>query len=147
MNGTVSITLLFVAAGLLLLAGIGIGRWRGRSPSAGETALMAAMTGVAVMFLFVVMPVIPLVVLPFVVAGMLVTKWIQDRAWRPLGAFLVGGGSLLFAMQALRRANDLADAAVTIPGWSPIPMAVGAALAIVGATLLALRPTRTEPES
>jgi Na+/phosphate symporter len=105
---------------------------------------MAAMTGIAVMFLVVVMPVIPMVIFPFVVTGMLVTKWVQERAWRPLGAFLVGGGSLLFAMQLMRRANDLADAAVTIPGWSPIPMAVGAAIAILGATLLALRPTHTE---
>jgi hypothetical protein len=136
-NATASILLLFVAAGLLLLAGIGIGRWRGRPPSGGETALMAGMTGVAVMFLFVVMPVIPLVIFPFVVAGMLVTNWIHEGSWRPLGAFLVGGGALLFAMQALRRANDLADPAVIIPGWSPIPMAVGAALAIIGATLLA----------
>ena len=146
MNATASILLLFVAAGLLLLAGIGIGRWRGRPPSSLETALMAGMTGVAAMFLFVVMPVIPLVIFPFVVTGMLVTNWIREGSWQPLGAFLVGGGSLLFAMQALQRANDLADPAVIIPGWSPIPMAVGAALAIIGATLLALRPARRQPE-
>ena len=144
MNGIASILLLFVAAGLLLLAGIGIGRWRGRPPSAGETALMAAMTGVAVTFLVIVMPVIPIVIFPFVVAGVLVTHWIREGSWRPLGAFLAGGGSLLFAMQATARANDLADAAVSIPGWSPIPMAVGAALAVVAATLLALRPSRGE---
>ena len=136
MNGTAPILLLFGAAGLLLLAGIGIGRWRGRRPSAGETVLMAAMTGVAVMFLFVVMPIIPIVIFPFVVAGMLVTNWIREGALRPLGAFLVGGGGLLFAMQALRRANDLADPAVITPGWTPIPMTLGAALAIVGATLV-----------
>jgi hypothetical protein len=139
-NGTASLLLLFVAAGLLVLAGIGIGRWRGRPPSGAETALMAAMTGVAVMFLLAIIPVIPIVIFPFTIAGMLVASWIQTRSWRPFGAFLVGAGSLLLTMEALRRANDLADPAVTIPGWSPIPMAVGAAVAIIGATLLALRP-------
>ena len=146
MTGPASILLLFVAAGLLLLAGIGIGRWRGSPPSAGETALMAGMTGVAVMFLFVVMPVIPIVIFPCVIAGILVTSWVREASWRPLGAFLVGGGALLFAMQALRLANDVADPAVTIPNWSPIPMAVGAALAITGGTLLALRPSRDQLE-
>ena len=130
------VALLFVAAGLVLLAGIRIGRWRGRPPGPREASVMAAMTGVAVMFLFVVMPVIPLVVFPFVVAGMLVASWITERQWRPLGAFLAGGGALLFTMQALSRANDLADPAVTIPGWTPVPMAVGAALAILGAALV-----------
>lgn len=97
---------------------------------------MAAMTGIAVTFLFVVMPVIPLVIFPFVVTGILVASWIAGRQWRPLGAFLAGGGALLFTMQALSRANDLADPAVTIPGWTPVPMAVGAALAILGTALV-----------
>ena len=97
---------------------------------------MAAMNGVAVTFLFVVMPIIPLVIFPFMVAGILVASWISARHWRPLGAFLAGGGALLFAMQALSRANDLADPAVTIPGWTPVPMAVGAAFTILGAALV-----------
>lgn len=147
MSGTASILLLFVAGGLLLLAGIGVGRWRGRPPSGRETAIMAAMTGVAVTFLFVVMPVIPLVIFPFVIAGTLVATWISERAWRSLGAFLAGGGLLLFAMQAMSRANDLADPAVTVPGWTPIPMAVGAALAILGATLLTVDSPRSAPRS
>ena len=130
------IALLFVAAGLVVLAGIGIGRWRGRPPGPREASVMAAMTGIAVMFLFVVMPVIPLVIFPFVVAGILVATWITEKQWRPLGAFLAGGGALLFTMQVLSRANDLADPAVVIPGWTPVPMAVGAALAILGATLV-----------
>ena len=97
---------------------------------------MAAMTGIAVTFLFVVMPVIPLVIFPFVVAGILVATWITEKQWRPLGAFLAGGGALLFTMQVLSRANDLADPAVVIPGWTPVPMAVGAALAILGTALV-----------
>ena len=130
------IALLFVAAGLVVLAGIGIGRWRGRPPGPREASVMAAMTGIAVMFLFVVMPVIPLVIFPFVVAGILVATWITEKQWRPLGAFLAGGGALLFTMQVLSRANDLADPAVVIPGWTPVPMAVGAALAILGTALV-----------
>jgi hypothetical protein len=130
------IALLFVAAGLVVLAGTGIGRWRGRPPGPREASVMSAMTGVAVMFLFVVMPVIPLVIFPFVVAGILLASWISGRQWRPLGAFLAGAGALLFTMQSLSRANDLADPAVVIPGWTPVPMAVGAALAIIGAALV-----------
>src|ERR671910_1626877 len=130
------IALLFVAAGLVVLAGIGIGRWRGRPPGPREASVMATMTGIAVTFLFVVMPVIPLVIFPFVVAGILVATWITEKQWRPLGAFLAGGGALLFTMQVLSRANDLADPAVVIPGWTPVPMAVGAALAILGTALV-----------
>ena len=135
MPAVAAIALLFVAAGLMVLAGIGLGRWRGRPPGPREASVMAAMTGVAITFVFVVMPVIPHVIFPFVIAGILVASWITARQWRPLGAFLVGGGALLFAMQAVSRANDLADPAVTIPGWTPVPMALGAALTILGAAL------------
>src|ERR671915_749857 len=113
MPATAALLLVFVAAGLLLLAGVGIGRWRGRPPSENEAAVMAAMTGIALCFLFIVMPVIPLVVVPFVIGGMLLAAWARERAWRRLGAFLIGSGGLLFAMQLLHRLNDLADPAVT----------------------------------
>ena len=146
MSGAASLLLLFVAAGLLLLAGVGIGRWRGRPPSTTESAVMASMTGIAISFLFTVMPVIPIVVFPFAIAGILVVKWTRERAWQQLGAFLVGGGGLVFGMQLLSRVNDLADPAVTVPGWTPIPMAVGAALSILGVTLVTLRSPRGEPE-
>jgi hypothetical protein len=62
MPATAALLLVFVAAGLLLLAGVGIGRWCGRPPSENEAAVMAAMTGIALGFLFIVMPVIPLAV-------------------------------------------------------------------------------------
>jgi hypothetical protein len=108
---------------------------------------MAAMTGIALCFLFIVMPVIPLVVVPFVIGGMLLAAWARERAWRRLGAFLIGSGGLLFAMQLFHRLNDLADPAVTVPGWTPIPMALGAALSILGVTLVALRSPHGDPEA
>jgi hypothetical protein len=131
-----SIALLFVAAGLLVLAGVGIGRARGRAPSERDAGLMAAMTGIAVAFLFIVMPVIPLVVFPMVIAGILLAGWLAERRWLPLGAFLIGSGLFLAVTQALRRANDLADPAVTNPLWSPVPLAIGAAVTILGVTLV-----------
>ena len=134
-NGTASVLLLFVAAGLLVLAGVAIGRSRGRPVRRRDSVLMAAMVGIAVTFLFVFMPVVPLVIFPFVIAGILVATWIAERTWLQLGSFLVGGGSLLFTMEVLSRTNDLVDPAVTEPGWTPIPMALGAAFVIVGAAL------------
>jgi hypothetical protein len=131
-----SIALLFVAAGLLVLAGVGIGRTRGRAPSARDAGLMAAMTGAAVCFLFTVMPVVPLVILPMAVTGALIAAWISDRRWVSLGAFLVGAGLVLAIPSALQRLNDLADPAVTIPLWTPIPIALGVAATILGVTLL-----------
>jgi hypothetical protein len=133
--------LLFVAASLLVLGGVAIGRSRGRAVTRRDSALMAAMVGVAVTFLFVVMPVIPLVVFPFVVAGILVTTWIADRSWMAVGAFLIGGGALLSVMEAMAMANDLADPAVSVPGWTPVPLAIGVAAVIFG-TSLALADSR-----
>jgi hypothetical protein len=139
-------TLLFVAAGLLVLAGTGIGRARGRRVTRGDAAGMAGMTGMAVAFLFTVMPVVPLVVLPAAIAGILLTRWITARQWLVIGAFLIGTGALVLIGQTYRRLNDLADPAVIIPGWSPLPLAVGAAITILGGTLVvaSLAPGRGE---
>jgi hypothetical protein len=103
----------------------------------GDAAGMAGMTGVAVAFLFTVMPVVPLVVLPAAIAGVLGIRWITARQWLVLGAFLIGSGSLVVIGQTYRRLNDLGDPSVIIPGWSPVPLAVGAAITILGATLVA----------
>jgi Na+/phosphate symporter len=108
-----------------------------------DSALMAAMVGAAVTFLFVVMPVIPLVVFPLVIAGILVAAWIEDQSWLPLGAFLIGAGALLFAMEAMSRANDLADPAVMVPGWTPVPLAIGVAAVILGTSLSVANLSRT----
>ena len=53
----------------------------------------------------------------------------------------------MFAMQVASRLNDLADPAVTLPGWTPVPTAIGAALLILGVTLVALRSPHGGPEA
>jgi hypothetical protein len=131
-----TILLLFVAFGLLVLAGVGIGRRRGGSVPRRDRGLMAGLTGVSVAFLFVVLAVAPLVVFPLTVAVVLLVSWLEARQWTLLGAFLIGAGGYLALTQTLRRANDLADPAVTIPGWSPVPLAFGAAALILGAALI-----------
>jgi hypothetical protein len=138
--------LLFVAAGLLILAGTGIGRARGRALSASDAAGMAGMTGVAVAFLFTVMPVMPLAMLPAAIAGVLCVAWIVRGQLLQLGAFLIGGGGFVGLHQAFTLANDLADPAVSVPGWTPLPLAAGAAFVILGAALVAARLTRVRPE-
>lgn len=141
-----TLILLFVAAGLLVLAGTGIGRVRGRPVSRNDAAVMAGMTGVAVAFLGTVMAVLPLLLFPVAIGGVLVATWTARRQWDQLGAFLVGGGGLVAAMQGVALANDLADPAVSITGWTPIPLAAAVAATIIGiAVLIADRRGRTEP--
>ena len=135
MPAVASIALLFVAAGLLVLAGAGLGRARGGAVRSSDTALMAVMTGIAVAFLLLVMPVLPLALFPASIATILLVRWTVDRRWMPIGAFLVGAGGLIVVSQVLARINDLADDAVSIPGWSPLPLAIGVAAVIVGVTL------------
>lgn len=145
MNGTASLLLLFVAAGLLVLAGTGIGRWRGGLPSERDTAIMAAMTGGAATFLLTVLLVTPLVVLPAAAIGVLVVVWLDRREWLQLGAFLVGGGTLVATMQAYRLLNDVLDPAV-ISGWSPEPLAIGVAAVVLGMWFVVARARQGELE-
>jgi hypothetical protein len=130
------VSLLFVGAGLLVLAGVSIGRTRGSRPSRATAMVMAAMTGVALGFLLRVLLVPPLLLFPLVVAGILVANWVSRREWPMLGSFLIGAGGLWTAMEGLARLNDLADPAVTFPGWTPIPLALAAASVILGVTFL-----------
>jgi hypothetical protein len=148
MPNVASLSLMFVAAGLLLLAGVSLGRTRGRQPSRTTRALMAGMTGVALGFLLLIMFVAPLILFPIVIAGILVADWLVRRAWLVLGSFLVGAGGLWTAMQGLALINGLADEAVSYPGWTPIPLAVSAAVTLLGAGLVlatTLRGSRPRP--
>ena len=136
-----SLILLFVAFGLLVLAGTGLGRAGGRTVSRADAALMAGLTGVALAFLLTVMPVLPLALFPMVIGTTLVATWVARGQTEQVGAFLIGGGGLVAVMQGLSLANDLADPAVSIPGWTPIPLAVAVAAAIIGITVVVARRT------
>ncbi|MDQ2673666.1 MAG: hypothetical protein M3Y40_03345 [Chloroflexota bacterium] len=131
-----SLVLLFVAAGLLLILGIRIGRSRGAEASARDAALMAAMTGVAIGFLVLVLPVFPLLIFPMVIGAILVATWLAERRWLELGTFLVAGGLLWCATETLSLINDLGDPAVYRPAWTPIPFGMAIAAVILGASLV-----------
>ena len=131
-----SLSLLFVAAGLLVIAAASIGRARGHAPSRASSALMAGMTGLGLGFVLYVLLVPPLILFPVAVAGIVVADWLRRRDWLLLGSFLVGAGGLWAVMSGWALVNDLADDAVSTPGWTPIPLALGAAVTIVGAALL-----------
>lgn len=131
-----SLSLLFVAAGLLVIAGASIGRARGHEPSRASSALMAGMTGLGLGFVLYVLFVLPLILFPAAVAGIVVADWLRRRDWLLLGSFLTGAGGLWAVMSGWALVNDLTDAAVSYPGWTPIPLAMGAAATIVGAALL-----------
>jgi hypothetical protein len=134
-NDTAIVLLLFVAAGLLLVLGNGLGRARGQPVSSQDTALMAGMTGVAVGFLSQFLWASPLALGPMAIAAILATIWWRRGQVALVGALLVGGGLIVAAMQGLALLNDLSDPAVTIPGWTPVPLAIGVALVIVGTSL------------
>jgi hypothetical protein len=131
-----SLSLLFGAAGLLVIAGASIGRARGHEPSRASSALMAGMTGLGVGFVLYVLFVLPLILFPAAVAGIVVADWLRRRDWLLLGSFLLGAGGLWAVMQGWALVNDLTDEAVSYPGWTPIPVAMGAVATIVGAALL-----------
>ena len=136
MNDIASLLLLFVAAGLLIVLGVGLGRERGRQPSARDTALMAGMTGIAIGFLVIFLSASPLALGPIAIAAVLVVCWWRRSQVALIGAFLVGGGVMVAFMNAMWLLNDLGDPAVTIPGWTPIPLASAVAAVIVGASML-----------
>ena len=137
MNNTAVLLLLFVAAGVLVLLGVGFARSRGRQPSARDTAVMAGMTGMASAFLLTIfLGAGPLMLLAAGAICLLIAAWIRSRQWTPLGALLIGGGLLLAAMHAFQLVNDLLDPAVTIPGWTPVPLALGVAALVLGTSVV-----------
>jgi hypothetical protein len=138
-----SLALLFTAAGLLLILGVRIGRGRGHEASARDTGLMAAMTGVAIGFLVLVLPVFPLLIFPMVIGGILVATWLVERRWLELGTFLLGGGLLWCGTETLSLLNDLGDPSVTRPAWTPIPFGLAVAAVVVGAALVMARRRET----
>ena len=144
MNDAASLLLLLVAAGLLVVLGVGLGRERGRQPSARDTALMAGMTGVAIGFLVMVLSASPLSLGPVGIAVVLVAAWWRRGQTTLVGSFLVGVGLLVAGMQALALLNDLGDPAVSIPGWTPVPLALGVAAVILGTSIVIVAARREE---
>ena len=128
--------LLFAAAGLLVLAGVTLGRARGRPPSASARLLMAGMTGMALGFLLLVMPVLPFALFPLAVACILAADWGRRGAWALLGALLLGGGGFWLLTELQSFVNDVSDAAVSRPGWTPVPLGLSVAAVILGSALL-----------
>ena len=136
MNDTASVLLLLVAACLLVVLGVGIGRERGRQPSPRDAALMAGMSGVTIGFLTMFLSASPLVLGPVAIASVLVAAWWSRGQPGLVGAFLVGGGLLVALMNGMWLINDLGDPAVSYPGWTPIPLALGVAAMILGTSLV-----------
>jgi|SRR6266550_4874645 len=136
--GFVASVLILVAAGLLLVAASMASRASGRAASPWTIAAMAAMFGLAIGFLFRVLWISPLGLFPVALAAMLIADWVHHRRGRELGAFLTGAGALWVWGEVSSVINDLSDEAVTIPGWTPIPLAVSLIALVFGAALLAL---------
>ncbi len=136
MNDAAIVLLLFVAAGLLIVLGTGLGRERGRQPSERDTAVMAAMTGITVGFLTVFLLASPLAVGPIAIGLVLVGAWWRRVQVVLIGAFLGGAGGTIATMSGMWLLNDLGDPAISHPGWTTLPLALGVALSILGATLV-----------
>lgn len=106
---------------------------------------MAGMTGTALGFLLYVMWVPPLILFPIVVAVIIVADWLARGELVLLGSFLVGAGGLWAGLQGLSLINDLGDEAVTTPGWTPIPLALGVAVTVLGAALVVATRQESRP--
>lgn len=130
-----SVALLFVAGGLLLIAASVAMRAGGRRP-AGLPVATAAMTGLALGFLSLFLFLIPYVVFPLGISGILVLRWLADGRLTELGAFLVAGAGFWVLEEGAALLNDLSDPAVTYPMWSPIPLALAFGMMVLGTTLI-----------
>ena len=139
MNGFASAALLLVALGLLVLVLVASRRRSGRLPSPEHGLAMALMTGLATGFLALVFLGHPFMLFPLGVAAVLVVSWLREVRLADAGALLLGWGALWTAMFAWQLLNDLSDPAVSYPGWTPYPLAAGAALTVLGIVLLAGR--------
>jgi len=124
-------------AGLLLL-----GRLEDRPAGRSRRILiaegvMAAMTGIGAASLTLIFPVLPYVVVSVAVTAYLGSGWIARSHLVPLGCYLLGAAGFWLTWEALAAWNDLTDAAVSRPGWSPLPAAIALVVAVMGATVFA----------
>jgi hypothetical protein len=140
MDGTVALILLLVALALLLLGASALRRRSGRAPSSPQSIAMALMTGLALGFLALVFLGHPFMLFPLAIGAVLLAGWIRPMRPALIGGLLLGFGLMWTAMFGWQRLNDLSDAAVTIPGWTPYPLAVGVSLTVMGVVLLLASP-------
>jgi hypothetical protein len=73
---------------------------------------------------------------PLAIGAVLLAGWIRPMRPALIGGLLLGFGLMWTAMFGWQRLNDLSAAAVTIPGWTPYPLAVGVSLTVMGVVLL-----------
>ena len=135
MNGFLSFLLLLIAASLLLISAAAIARRSGREESPAELAAMALMSGLAMGFLSYFLLASMLAAFPIALAGVLVMSWLRRGATLQPSAFFSGFGGLWTFLFGWQRWNDLSDPAVTYPGWTVYPLALGVALLVLGAVL------------
>lgn len=140
MNGTTAVILLLVALALLLLGASALRRHSGRTPSGPQSIAMALMTGLALGFLALVFLGHPFMLFPLAIGAVLLASWVRPMRLALIGALLIGFGLLWTAMFGWQRLNDLSDAAVSYPAWTPYPLAAGVALIVIGVVLLLSSP-------
>jgi hypothetical protein len=140
MDGTVALILLLVALALLLLGASALRRRSGRAPSSPQSIAMALMTGLALGFLALVFLGHPFMLFPLAIGAVLLAGWIRPMRLALIGALLLGFGLLWTAIFGWQRLNDLSDAAVSYPGWTPYPLAAGVAFTVLGVALLLFSP-------
>ena len=133
---TVSLILLVVSAGLVLVA---MSYWagaHGREPDPWLRLAMAGMSGLALGFLAHFLFIVPYVMFPLGFTAILVAHWLSSRRLGELGTFLLAAAAYWMVAELSARLNDLSDPAVSYPGWTPVPVAVAAALVVFGASLI-----------
>lgn len=134
-----SVSWLLLIVGGVIVAGIAAAmlvrrRGSGRPVSETTSTALAGVIGLGVGTVALLMPVMPLLWFPILLAAVIVVEWGRRANWSSLGAFLLGAGSLWAAGQALTLADGPRSAS-----WSPVPLAIGVSGAIIGAAMLLLR--------
>lgn len=126
--------LALVAIGLLLGGWFTIARLSGRDPSRLEA--VAVLAGVTLALVVRLTPVMPFVAFSLVVGAALAGAWGLRGEWASVGWFLMGAGDFWLLYELWAGLNDLGDAAVSRPGWSPLPLVIALFASSAGAALI-----------
>lgn len=138
-NGFLVFLLLLIAASLFVLAAAGVRGAAERAESRREAEMKLLLFGLTVGFLAYFLFGTVLVLFPLAIAFFALLSSDRRPAVRDTGTFLIAAAGLWVVLLSERLWNDLADPAVTEPGWSPIPLAFSVGLLILGATLRFMR--------